>query len=294
MDVEVDHLRRGRVVGALLEERLDRREHGARELRDDPRVAELLEVDPDVVLDLDELPNADAGGGYLVGDGRDAAPFGHVDRVSVDGHEPDGEGRHVDKARDAPRAVAKDLPIGVAGDLEILARASPQVDERVVEAGELEEVLEARLLDARELRELLLPRRDLLGRGLERRARGELPSVLEREALEQDRIGDALVGVVRLEIDGGLKAVAERVDVGRVGVDVLAERVRVLKEEAERRGVVGGRDRAGRGEVGVLAARDAGGVLDVAPDDNALEDRLRAPGGLGDALADHGVARSSA
>ena len=137
----------------------------------------------------------------------------------------------------------------------------------MVEAGELEEVLEARLLDARELRELLLPRRDLLGRSLERCARGELPSVLEREPLEQDRIGDALVRVVRLEVDGGLQAVAERVDVGRVGVDVLAEGVRVLKEEAERRGVVGGRDGAGRGEVGVLAARDAGGVLDVAPDD---------------------------
>jgi hypothetical protein len=41
-------------------------------------------------------------------------------------------------------------------------------------------------------------------------------------------IGDPVIGVVRVELDGRLEAVAEAVDVGSVGVDVWLEGIRVL------------------------------------------------------------------
>jgi hypothetical protein len=66
--------------------------------------------------------------------------------------------------------------------------------------------------------------------------------------LERDRVGDLRARVLGVEVDDGVEAVAVAVDVGGVGVDVLAQRVGVLDQQAERLRVVGRDERAGRGE----------------------------------------------
>jgi hypothetical protein len=85
---------------------------------------------------------------------RDADALGDLDRLAVEREEPHRVRRHVDEARKVALAVAEHLPEGVARDLEVLARAATQVDEGVVEAGEVEEGIEARSLDAGELAQL--------------------------------------------------------------------------------------------------------------------------------------------
>ena len=52
-------------------------------------------------------------------------------------------------------------------------------------------------------------------------------------ALKEDALGDALVGVLGVEVDRGLELVPEAVDVRGVGVDVRAKRVAVLEEQAQ-------------------------------------------------------------
>ena len=71
---------------------------------------------------------------------------------------------------------------------------------------------------------------------------------------------------------------AEAIDVRRVRVDVLAERVRVLEEEAERFGVVRRLERAGDAEerADALAAGGARRIGDAGAEDDRLEDGLQA------------------
>ncbi len=294
MDVEVDDLGRGRVVRVLGEHRLDGRKDGTRHLGDDAGIAERLEVHAHVILDLNELPHTDAGVHRLERHGRDAATLDDLDRVAIDGQEAHRERGDVNEAGDAPGAVAENLPVGVARDFEVLAGAPSEVDEGVVEAGELEEVVQPRPLDARELKELRLARRDLFGRRLQRHVAGELAAVVVGETLARDAIGDAGIGVVGLLVDGGLEPVAERVNVRGVGVDVRSQRIRMLEEHTKRGWIVRRGDRACRREVRVLASRNARRVLHVEADNDRFEDRARTLGHLGDALADHGVGRSSA
>ena len=146
----------------------------------------------------------------------------------------------------------------------------------MVEAAEVEEGLQPRPLDAREVYEVLLAGGDLVVGGLERGALGELTALLGGDTLEEDGVGHATVGVLGLEVDGGLEAMPEAVDVHGVRVEVLSERVRVLDEEAERLRVVGRLERACRLEhARGLASLDARLVEDVAPDDHRLEDGLQ-------------------
>ena len=163
----------------------------------------------------------------------------------------------------------------------------------MIEAGEREERLEPRLLHARELARARLRGATSSGVGVSGAFPGKPTTVCERESLDEDAVGDARVGVVGLEIDGGLEPVPECVDVGGVRVNVLPERVRVLEELAERGGIVGGG----------MAPAEAKScprprVCSPGPggrtDDECFEHGLGARGGLGDALTDHGVGCSSA
>jgi hypothetical protein len=106
----------------------------------------------------------------------------------------------------------------------------------------------------------------------ERGALGQRARVPRGDAFEHQRVGHLLPRVIRVEVDRGLEAVAEAVDVGRVRVDVLPERVRVLDEEAQRLGVVGRLQRAGRDEGGrhLFAAWTARRVLHPGADHHGL------------------------
>jgi hypothetical protein len=185
----------------------------------------------------------------------------------------------VDQARDIAPVVPQRLPVGVPCDLEVLAGAPAQVYERVVEAAELEERLQPRLLDPGEVDELAAARGDLLGRRLDRCVGRELTAVDRRLALERDGIGHAAIGIVGFEVDRRLQPVAEAVDVRGVGINVLAQRVRVLEHQAERVRVVGRRERARRQKrrAEVLACGEAGRVLNarVRAHDHGLQDRLQ-------------------
>jgi hypothetical protein len=152
----------------------------------------------------------------------------------------------------------------------------------MIEAAEVEEGLQPRPLDARELLQLPLALGHLLGRGLERRALGQLATLPRRRPLQVDAVRHLPVGVLGVQVDGRLEPVSEPVDVGGVGVDVLPERVGVLHQQAQRLGVVGRLERAGRreGRRQVLAARAARRVLGARPDDHRLQDGLKAPLGL--------------
>jgi len=115
-------------------------------------------------------------------------------------------------------------------------------------------------------------------RALSRPARTtSVAALLGGLALERHAVRDVPVGVVRVEVDGALQTVPEAVDVGGVGVDVLAQGVRVLDDEAERLGVVGRDERARGGERRreILARRQARRVLDLRTDDDRLEDGLQ-------------------
>jgi hypothetical protein len=83
--------------------------------------------------------------------------------------------------------------------------------------------------------------------------------------LAQISVVHAAIGVVRVEVDRGTEAVAEAVDVGRVGVDVLVQAVRVLEEEAESFRVVRRVEGTGGGERGVGLASWAGGLVRKKP-----------------------------
>ena len=83
--------------------------------------------------------------------GRDACSLGDLHRLAIEREQPNRVRRYVDEPRQVTLAVAKHLPEGVARDLEVLARAAPQIDEAVVEAGEVEEGIEPCPLDARGL-----------------------------------------------------------------------------------------------------------------------------------------------
>jgi len=147
----------------------------------------------------------------------------------------------------------------------------------VVEAAEIEERLQARALDPGEVDQLALAGRDLVAGRLQLGARVELAALAGGGALDEDGVGDPRVGVLGLEVDRRLEAVPEAVDVHRVGVEVLAQRVRVLHQQAERLGVVGRHQGAGALEQGLrLAGLAARRVGDVTPDDDGLEDRLQA------------------
>ena len=103
-------------------------------------------------------------------------------------------------------------------------------------------------------------------------ALGRVPAAAGgKPALERDRVGDLRARVLGVEVDDGVEAVAVAVDVGGVGVDVLAQRVGVLDQEAQRLRVVGRDERAGRGERGgVLPAGRLAGSCTVAPTTWAL------------------------
>jgi hypothetical protein len=62
--------------------------------------------------------------------------------------------------------------------------------------------------------------------------------------------------------------VAEAIDVRGVGVDVLAQGVRVLEQQAERFGIVGGLQGAERGEHGADLAPGARGLVRRARTEN--------------------------
>lgn len=201
-----------------------------------------------------------------------------VDRLRVEREEPHGVGRHVDQPRDLALRVAEDLPVRVAGDLEVLAGAAAELDEGVVERARLEEAREPRALRSCELHERAPARGDLLGCRLELGVAGEVPSLLSGESLEVNALPDASVGVVGVEVDRGVEAVTEAIDVGCVGVDVLAERVRMLEEEAERLGVVRWLERAGDSEerTDPLATGGARGIGHARAEDDRFEDGLQA------------------
>ena len=97
------------------------------------------------------------------------------------------------------------------------------------------------------------------------------------DAAARKIVGNVLVGVIRVEVDGRFEAMAEAVDVGGVGVDVLPKRVRVLHQEAQGLRIVGRLDGAGRGERDseVLAAGAARRILGPGADDHRLEDGLQ-------------------
>lgn len=190
----------------------------------------------------------------LEGDGRDAHALLDLDRLGVEGQEPHRVCGHVDEARDLAAAVAQDLPIGVASDLEVLARAAAQVDERVVEGAGVEEALEPGALDARELPQFALLQGELLGRRLERGVGRQSAAIFGLEAFNEETVDEPFVSVVGVEVDGGLEPVAETVDVGGVGVDVLTQGVRVLEQKAEGVGVVRRRERPGLRKRGLALA----------------------------------------
>ncbi|MBT9556697.1 MAG: hypothetical protein IV100_11745 [Myxococcales bacterium] len=147
----------------------------------------------------------------------------------------------------------------------------------MVEAAEVEERLQARALDPGEVDKLAFTGRDLVHRRLELRARVEFTAIARGGALEEDGVGDPRVGVLGLEVDRRVEAVPEAVDVHCVCVEVLAQCVRVLDQQAERLRVVRRREGAGaleqRLRLASLAARRVG---DVAPDDDGVENRLQA------------------
>jgi len=79
-----------------------------------------------------------------------------------------------------------------------------------------------------------------------------------------------------VSVHGRLEAMTEAVDVGRVGVDVLPERVRVLHQQAQRLGIVGRVQGAGadEGRGQILAARPARRILRLGSNNHRLEDGL--------------------
>ena len=125
-------------------------EDAARRARDHRGIAERLEVHALGGLHLHVAAHAPARTHGVEAHRRDACSLGDLHRL------PDRAGaaaRCTTGRRRAARgrpAVAKHLPEGVARDLEVLARAAAQVDEAVVEAGEVEEGIEPCPLDARE------------------------------------------------------------------------------------------------------------------------------------------------
>ena len=101
--------------------------------------------------------------------------------------------------------------------------------------------------------------------------------IIARGSLQEDGFGDLVVGIVRVEIDGRVQAVPEAVDVGGVGVHVLAQRVGMLDQQAQRLRVVGRLQRASRGEhrAQVLTARATGWIGSAATHNDRLQDRLQ-------------------
>jgi len=76
----------------------------------------------------------------------------------------------------------------------------------VVEATEVEEGRQPSPLDPPELLQLASPLGDLLLGGLQRGLVAELATVAGSEPFEVDDVGDVLVRVVGVEVDGGLEA----------------------------------------------------------------------------------------
>lgn len=103
-------------------------------------------------------------------------------------------------------------------------------------------------LGAGELNELSAALLHLVGRRLELGVARGVAAIASSEPLEVDALTDATVGVVGVEVGRRIEPVPEAVDVRGVGVDVLAERIRVLEKQAERLGVVGRFERARRAE----------------------------------------------
>ena len=262
----------GPVVGLRRLERGDVREDAARGAGDDARVTEGLEVHSLGALDLHVATEPAPGADRVEADRGDADALADLNSLSIERQQAHRVRRHVDEAREVALAVAQHLPERVARHLEVLARATPEIDEGVVEAAEVEERVEPRPLDPGGLAQLCEARGHLLCRRRERRPLGQRAGVARGDALEHQRVGHLLPRVLGVEVDGRLEAVAEAVDVGRVRVDVLTERVRVLDEEAQRLGVVGRLQRAGRDEGGrhLFAARTARRVLHPGADHHGL------------------------
>ena len=144
----------------------------------------------------------------------------------------------------------------------------------MIEAAGVEECLEPGALCPGELLELTPARGYLLGARLQGGPRRELAPVVRGQPLQVDQVCNPLVGILGLEVHGRLEAVPEAIDVGGIGIHVLPERARVLREQAQRLGIVGGLQSTGCCEAlrVLLAAGLAGRVLGLRAHDHGLQD----------------------
>src|SRR5512133_272611 len=243
---------------------------------DDPWITKRLEVDDLCALDLNVTPKASSGSSRLEGNRGDAHPLAELGRLLVDRHQAHCVRWHVDESSDVALAVPQYFPVGIARDLEILPRATPQIHEGVVEAAKAEEGLKSRLFYAGELSSLRESRRDFFVGRSGRHASGEGTGLASCLPLEHHRVSHVSLSILTSEIYCWLESVAEAINVGRVGIDILAQRVRMLDDAAEELWIIGRlkRARVGKRTCVFVAATLAHWIINARAHDERLDEGL--------------------